>query len=208
MSDFRPFVSSSVTPTIQPQLAIPNATVPPTVHDQTNVPLTPDATPLTHERPQRRRAPAPRFDIDAPNQRSQLEFNQRALVSSSRLRILDQCQHSAFIGHDVPTYDTSPITATLSGDPITWKDILRMSDSDALRYRDATALELAGLKKKCISLIPKRAVPSGQRIYHASVNWTTKFTNGAYTKTKCWACFAGNTFDKTYRLLRSSLQIY
>jgi hypothetical protein len=73
-----------------------------------------------------------------------------------------------------------------------------MSDSDALRYRDATALELAGLKKKCISLIPKRAVPSGQRIYHASVNWTTKFTNGAYTKTKCRACFAGNTFDKTY----------
>ncbi len=65
MSDFRPLATSSVTPTIQPQLPIQNATVPPTVHDQTNVPLTPVASPLAHERPQRRRAPTPRFDIDA-----------------------------------------------------------------------------------------------------------------------------------------------
>ena len=73
-----------------------------------------------------------------------------------------------------------------------------MEGADSQRYKDATAVELEGLKRKCISLIRKSDVPRGQTSYPTSINWVTKFINGAYDKTKCRACFAGNRYDKTY----------
>jgi hypothetical protein len=73
-----------------------------------------------------------------------------------------------------------------------------MPETSAARYKAATLKELEGLKLKCVTPVPRSAVPPGIKIYYASVNWVTKFINGIYDKTKCRACFAGNTYDKTH----------
>ena len=72
-----------------------------------------------------------------------------------------------------------------------------MTPENAARYKKATLKELDSLKRKCIELIPKPAVPRGHRVYHASVKWVTKFVNGEYLKTKCRACFAVSSYDKS-----------
>jgi hypothetical protein len=73
-----------------------------------------------------------------------------------------------------------------------------MLPAEAKRYKDVTLAELNGLKRKCITALPRSAMPKGEKLYNASVTWTTKFINGVYDKTKFRSCFAGHAFDKTH----------
>ena len=98
----------------------------------------------------------------------------------------------------VPEHAAAPDASTFGGDPVSWRDILQMLPAEAKRYKDATLAELNGLKQKCITVLPRSAIPKGEKLYNASVLWTTKFINGVYDKTKCRSCFAGHTFDKTH----------
>jgi hypothetical protein len=102
----------------------------PAVHMQppehVHIPPPQNATPLENVQPavlrrmsQRHSAPAPRFDADAPNQQSQLEYNQRSLISHDLLYTLNQCRQHAFVSHDLPTQDPDPTTTTFTGDPLT-----------------------------------------------------------------------------------------
>jgi hypothetical protein len=78
MSDLHQSTTPSVTLVMQPQLPIPHISLSPQRYTIRRLfPVTPVAPPPTSVRSQRRRALTPRFDIDAPNQRAQLEFNQR-----------------------------------------------------------------------------------------------------------------------------------
>ena len=182
-------------------------------------PPTPSST--SSPRPSRLRHPTPRFNPDSGNNVSQHVPNHRgplantwdssALLAEHRQNVMSECYSEFFedidsflstpavclAAHDVPVHESAPTTSTFRGDPITWKDITAMTGSDSLRYKDATLKELDGLKRKCVTLLPKSKVPSGFRVYHASVNWVTKFINGKYDKTKCRACFAGSSYDKS-----------
>jgi hypothetical protein len=62
-----------------------------------------------------------------------------------------------------------------------------MLPAEARRYKDATLAELNGLKRKCITTLPRSAMPKDEKLYNASVMWT-----------KCRSCFAGHTFDKDH----------
>ena len=101
--------------------------------------------------------------------------------------------------HDVPTPDSPESELDFRGDPTSWADILRLPEPIQKRYQNATMKELKGLKSsKCIRLVPRSEIPRGETIFHASITWTTKFRNGAYDKTKCRCCLAGNRFDKSF----------
>ena len=98
----------------------------------------------------------------------------------------------------VPEHVAAPDASTFGGDPVSWRDILQMPDAESKRYKEATMKELNGLKLKCITTMPRSSIPKGEKLYNASVMWTTKFINGSYDKTKCRSCFAGHTFDKSH----------
>ena len=127
-----------------------------------------------------------------------------ALLSSTEQDAIssaaDCVRHSAaaMAASGVPEHAAAPDASTFGGDPVSWRDILQMLPAEAKRYKDATLAELNGLKQKCITVLPRSAIPKGEKLYNASVLWTTKFINGVYDKTKCRSCFAGHTFDKTH----------
>ena len=114
--------------------------------------------------------------------------------------VADCVRHSAaaMAASGVPEHVAAPDASTFGGDPVSWRDILQMLPAESKRYKDATLAELNGLKRKCISVLPRSAIPKGEKLYNASVLWTTKFINGVYDKTKCRSCFAGHTFDKSH----------
>ena len=167
-----------------------------------------------------RRGPAVRFDPSLDNNTSQHVPNRRGplastwddrvppdssfLAISDKAGVVDRFLGTCLSGFalltsdDAPPLDQAPLCASsFPGDPVRWSEILAMTDSEARRYKEATMKELRGLKDKCITLVKRSSIPPGTRVYNASVNWVTKFVNGSYDKTKCRACFAGNTFDKT-----------
>ena len=154
--------------------------------------------------------PPHKFNPDLSNYASQLTRGSAGLVTSSGSTgnddyTLDECfslfsvdyQSVCCLAASGASAGADPVAATFQGDPVSWKSILAMAPADSLRYKKATLKELEGLKRKCIKLIPKSSIPHGHRVYHASVNWVTKFVNGEYLKTKCRACFAGSSYDKS-----------
>jgi len=101
--------------------------------------------------------------------------------------------------HDTPMPECPERELDFRGDPTSWADVLRLPVPAQVRYRNATLAELQGLKDSgCIRLIPRANIVKGATIFNASIMWTTKFRNGAYDKTKCRCCLAGNRFDKSY----------
>lgn len=147
--------------------------------------------------PNRRGPLASTWDNDVPPDSAFLALSNRASIVD---RFLATCLSgfALFSSPDAPPLDQAPPCAsTFPGDPVRWSEIQAMKESEADRYKEATMKELRGLKEKCITLVKRSSIPQHTRIYNASVHWVTKFVNGSYDKTKCRACFAGNTFDKS-----------
>ena len=69
-----------------------------------------------------------------------------------------------------PEHAAAPDASTFGGDPVSWRDILQALPAEARRYKDATLAELNGLKRKCITVLPRSAMPKGEKLYNASVS--------------------------------------
>jgi hypothetical protein len=85
--------------------------------------------------------------------------------------VADCVRHSAaaMAASGVPEHAAAPDASTFGGDPVSWRDILQMLPAEATRYKDVTLTELNGLKRKCITVLPRSATPKGEKLYDRTV---------------------------------------
>jgi hypothetical protein len=129
-----------------------------------------------------------------------LRLSSPALSKTRHLQVSDCVQRSAaaMAASGAPEHAAAPDASTFGGDPLSWHDVLQTLPAEARRYKDATLTELNGLKRKCITVLPRSAMLKGEKLCNASVTWKTKFIHGVHDKAKCRSYFAGHAFDKTH----------